>query len=79
MSTHNVELAAMPDNTFEIYKKGKSTITVIIDPLIKKDIRFKWTYELSDVETPGVDINAGYDDAGIGFTDTVDDLTLAYA
>ena len=75
MNTQGVELAAMPDNTFEVYKKGKSTITVTIDPIIKKDIRLKWTYELGDVETPTEDINVGYDDTGVGFTDSVDDAT----
>ena len=78
-NTQGVELAVIPNNSIEVYKKGKTTITVTIDPLIKKDIRLKWTYELGDVETPAADINSAYDasdDAGIGFTDGAGDANL---
>ena len=68
MNSQSVELAAIPDNSIELYKKGKTTITVTIDPIIKKDIRFKWTYELSGLETPAV-----YEDALVGSTDGFDD------
>ena len=56
---NGAQLAFLPDsNSIEVYKKGNSTISIKIDPIIKKDFRIEWTYKLSEV-----DVNAGYEDA----------------
>lgn len=61
---NGVPLAILPDShSIEVYKNGKSTITLTIDPIVKKDFRFEWTYKLSEV-----DVNAGYE-VPLGFTD----------
>lgn len=70
----SAELALLPKgNSIEVYKHGKSTIMLKIDPLIKKDIRLEWTYELSSVEQPAVDTRAGYESPLAGATDVTGD------
>ena len=55
---NGVHLALLPDShSIKVYKNGKSTLSVTIDPIIRKDFRFEWTYKLSEV-----DVNVGYEE-----------------
>ena len=57
---------------FTLYGDDKTGISIHVDPIIKKDIRLEFRYELGAVEIPTGDeqsFSTGSDDASVGFTD----------
>lgn len=63
---------------FTIYGNDKTGISIEFDPIIKKDIRLEFRWELGAVDVNyDCDDYSGYDDAVVGFADVFDSFAPA--